>query len=134
MIETRQEATEAHIADERCKSILVRLIVIEIKHHAHFNNLFTHIAKSRWDELNAAFRHLFDVEQKACHLNTLTRNLVGLLTDLNGPSAIEFRAWFNLILEAEMSSDKVEVLRQHWLDIAQSRVHRKYDTLEGRAS
>lgn len=57
----------------------VRTLVTRLRKHPHLNNVLTHIARGRWDRIEAALMTIFSAPNSPASLSPLARNLVDLL-------------------------------------------------------
>ena len=69
-------------------------LVVQLRHHSHFNNVLTHVSRDNWPSVEQALARLLGDLTGALDLDALSVNLLALLSGERGTTGRMIKPWF----------------------------------------
>ncbi|WP_108398996.1 hypothetical protein [Devosia submarina] len=92
---------------------LAGMLVVELRHHGHFNNVLTHIFAADWREAEAALARLLDLNSES-DLSNREADLVSLLCGERGVTGKLMRPWMAAQLRRFVPNESADRLERTW--------------------
>lgn len=102
---------------------LVEVLLVNLKHHPHYGNVFHHIAGGDWGAIDAALKAIILDRSPISTCSTVTRNLYRALSGRGPANLRPFRQWFLHLVELESSTLFTRLLERR-IDTANAELHR----------
>ena len=91
---------------------LANALVIELRNHAHFSNVLTHVSDTNWPGLEAAFGRLLDPTGDM-DITSLHKNLLALLCGGSGTTGRMLKPWFEDWLRWACGASEAGAMIEH---------------------
>lgn len=92
---------------------LAGMLIIELRHHGHFNNVLTHIFAADWRQAEASLARLLELDNES-DLSNCEADLVALLCGERGVTGKLMRPWMAVQLRRFVPNDCADRLERTW--------------------
>lgn len=93
-------------------SRLAAELVVQLRHHSHFNNVLTHVSRDNWPRVEQALARLLGNVTGALALDELSVNLLTLLSGERGTTGRMMKPWFAEQMRHYTSAARSRTLEQ----------------------
>ena len=115
-------AVEADLdAPELDPARLAADLVVQFRHHSHFNNVLTHVSRDNWPGVEQALARLLGNLTGPLALDALSANLLALLSGERGMTGRMMKPWF-----AEQVCHYTSPVRSRSLERRLAKLHARY--------
>lgn len=112
-VERVRDHTGKDTGSKFTRAQLAELLIIELRHHPHFNNVLTHISKANWGLCETVLCRLLDWNNDAS-LTDFEANIVSLLCGERGVTGKMMRPWIANQLRHYLTEGEALKLEQTW--------------------